>query len=211
MRLAIFGAAGGIGRHVVQAARAAGHELTLVTRDASQLEGVTPADRVLAGDVLDVALVAEAVEGSDAVINTLGPSSNSPAEVELTEEFTRKLIEAMDAARIRRLVTLSGAAVSVDGEHKGLGDRFASAVVRVLAGNVLRAKQREYELLAASRLEWVAVRPPRVTDDAPRGSYRTGELKVSPGSRIGKADLAAFMLEQLTDDTYLRQAPLIKY
>lgn len=211
MRLTIFGAAGGIGRHVVQAARSAGHDLTLVTRDASQLEGLAPADRVLEGDVLDAALVVEAVRGAEAVINTLGPSSNSPAEVELTEKFTRSLIEAMKAAGIRRLVTLSGAAVRVEGEHKGLGDRFASAVVHLFAGNVLRAKQREYELLAASPLEWVAVRPPRVTDDAARGSYRSGSLRVGPGSRIGKADLAAFMLQQLTDDEYLRQAPLIRY
>ena len=211
MRLTIFGAGGGIGRHVVQAARAAGHELTLVTRDASALEGVTAAERVLEGDVRDAALVAEAVEGAEAVINTLGPSSNSPAEVKLTEDFTRSLIAALEAARIRRLVTLSGAAVSVEGEPKGLGDRFASAVVRVFAGNVLRAKQREYELLAASALDWVAVRPPRVTDDAPRGDYRAGDVKVGPGSRIGKADLAAFMLEQVSDGQYVRQAPLIRY
>ncbi|HUG47400.1 MAG TPA: NAD(P)H-binding protein [Candidatus Limnocylindria bacterium] len=211
MRLTIFGAGGGIGRHVVQAARQAGHELTLVTRDASTLEGVTVSDRVLEGDVRDAALVGRAVAGAEAVVNTLGPTSNSADQVAVMEEFTRHVIAAMQASGVRRIVTLSGGAVSVAGQRKGLGDRFASAVVRLAASNVLRAKQREYDLLAASDLEWVAVRPPRVTDETPRGSYRAGDVALGPRSRIGKADLAAFMLEQLTGDAYLRQAPYISY
>ncbi|CAN5841096.1 NAD(P)H-binding protein [soil metagenome] len=211
MRVAIFGAGGGIGRHVVEQARAAGHELTLVTRDASTLQGSGPGVRVLEGDVRGAGLIAAAVDGVDAVINTLGPTSNTADQVELVESFTRSLVQSMQAARVQRLVTLSGAAVNLHGERKGAGDRFASAVVRIFASHVLRAKQREYEVLAESDLDWVAVRPPRVSDDPARGDYRVGDLALGPRSRIGKADLAAFILSQLTDDTYLRQAPRISY
>jgi putative NADH-flavin reductase len=210
MRIAIFGAGGGIGRHVVEQARAAGHELTLVTRDAATLSS-RPNEHVLQGDVRDTALISAAVEGVDAVVNTLGPTSNTADQVELVETFTRNLVEAMQVASVRRLVTLSGAAVKVPGEHKSPADRFASTVVRIFAGHVLRAKQREYEVLAESDLDWVAVRPPRVSDDPARGDYRAGDLAVGPRSRIGKADLAAFILGQLTDDAYLRQAPRISY
>lgn len=211
MRVTIFGAGGGIGRHVVEQARAAGHELTLVTRDASTLQASGPGVRVLEGDVRGAGLVAAAVDGVDAVINTLGPTSNTADQVELVESFTRSLVQSMQAARVRRLVTLSGAAVNLHGERKGTGDRLASAVVRIFASNVLRAKQREYEVIAESDLDWVAVRPPRVSDDPARGDYRVGDLALGPRSRIGKADLAAFIVSQLTDDTYLRKAPQISY
>jgi putative NADH-flavin reductase len=62
-------------------------------------------------------------------------------------------------------------------------------------------------------LDWVIVRPGQLTNGSKRGTYRTGN---DIGSyiltvKISRADVADFMLRQLTDNTYLGQTPSVAY
>lgn len=207
MRVLIFGASGAIGRHVREQARAADHELLLFARDPAQLEPLGLGETVVQGDMSDGVRVAEAVAGVDAVISALGPSSNSADQVVLFESFARTLIAAMKTHNVKRLVTISGGAASLPGERKPLRARVASAIVRMFVAHVVRAKQRELDIIAASDLDWIAPRPPRVIDGPRTGNYRVGDT--ARGIRISQGDLAHFMVAALTDDKYVGQAPFI--
>ncbi len=68
---------------------------------------------------------------------------------------------------------------------------------------------RQANLIRASDLDWVMVRAPRLTNKPRTGHYRAGYLKLGPKSNISRADVADFMLKQMTEDTYLKQAPMI--
>jgi putative NADH-flavin reductase len=66
-------------------------------------------------------------------------------------------------------------------------------------------------VVAQSSLDWILVRPGVLTDRPKRGAYRHG---VNVGSfiltgTISRADVADFMLKQLTNDQYLRRAAAI--
>jgi putative NADH-flavin reductase len=211
VKVTVFGARGGIGRHVRQQARAAGHELTLFARDPAGLEPIEDGERVVVGDIGDARLVEEAITGADAVISAVGPTANTPEQVELFEGFARSLVATMQRLGIRRLVTLSGAGVTAPGERKRFTDRLASAIVGRVVRHVVMAKQRELEIVAGSDLDWVAPRPPRVTEGELTRSYRVGQIGIGPRSSISQADLAHFMVAQLRDDEHLRQAPFISY
>ena len=93
------------------------------------------------------------------------------------------------------------------GERKRLGARLASGFVRLAVRHVVAAKQRELEIIAVSDLDWTAPRPPRVVEKPATGSYQVGDE--ARGMSISQGDLAAFMVDQLTDTRYLRQAPFI--
>ena len=74
-------------------------------------------------------------------------------------------------------------------------------------------KTRQERLIAASKMEWVIVRPGALTNGVRRGAYRHGR---NVGNfiwtvRISRADVADFMLNQLVDNTYLRAAPGVCY
>jgi putative NADH-flavin reductase len=72
-------------------------------------------------------------------------------------------------------------------------------------------KERQEELIQGSELDWIIVRPSLLTNDPHTGAYRVGsEVTHGIGAKLPRADLADFMLEQLTDDTYLRQATAIR-
>lgn len=207
MRVLVFGASGAIGSQVRERARAEGHSLVLFARDPARLEPLGAGEYVVRGDIADKAAVATAVRGVDAVISVLGPTSNSADQVALFEGFARTLVSAMAAERVRRLVAISGAACSLPAEQKRLGARLASAFVSLAVRNVVRAKQHELDVIAESGLDWIAPRPPRVVEGPASGSYRVGAD--ARGMRITQGDLADFIVRQLTDDTYLRQAPFV--
>ena len=70
MKLAVFGAAGRTGAEVLTQARAAGHEVTAVVRDAGRI--TDQAVTVAVADVHDQGQVTAAIAGMDAVISTIG-------------------------------------------------------------------------------------------------------------------------------------------
>ena len=207
MLVSVFGASGGIGGHVVAAALEAGHDVRAVTRSPRNDDGGGSRVTWIEGDLADVASIRAAVERSDAVLWAVGATRNTADQVPLFENATRALIAAMEELGVSRLVALSGAGITVDGERKPLGGRLMSAFVGLAARHVVAAKQREYDLIKQSRLDWVLVRPPRVVPGAATGQYAAGDaLK---GSHVTQGDLAAFMVAQLSDSTYLRRAPFV--
>ena len=64
-----------------------------------------------------------------------------------------------------------------------------------------------------SDLDWTIVRPAAFTDGELTGAYRHGfpPTKRDLSLKISRADVAGFMLDQLTDDTYLRKTPGLSY
>src|SRR4051794_30385030 len=80
MRLTIVAATGGIGRHLLGRALAAGHDVTVVVRNPDR---ITEPVRVVAADLADpdADLLAGAVKGADAVLSGLGARSNAEAGV----------------------------------------------------------------------------------------------------------------------------------
>lgn len=206
MRLAVIGATGGIGRHVVDRALADGHEVTALVRDPA---GLTTDDHVtpVVGDITDADAVAHAVEGVDGVIWAVGPTSNTSNQPAIFEAGARNLVAAMKRHSVRRVVALSGAGITLEGEHKPLGGRLISAVVGVLARHVVEAKRREYEVFTATDLDWTLVRPPRVVDGPPTGRILAGQRLA--GRSVTQADLAEFMVRELVEAHWVRQAPYV--
>jgi len=64
------------------------------------------------------------------------------------------------------------------------------------------------QLVLASDAIWVSVRPPRLTLAEKTGCIRSS-TKRPLGTALGRADLAGFMLEALSDAQLVRQAPLV--
>ena len=211
MKLTVLGGTGRIGRLVVDQALAAGFDVTVVVRDPLKLGPFAERVQVIRGSVSDPAAVRDGVAGADAVISALGPDGNTADQVVGLRDGMRTLIEAMRDIGVRSIVNLSGAAIDAPGDHKPIVDRFASRIVRLVSGRVVAAKQAEFDELLRSDLEWVAVRPPLVTDGPHTGRYRAGLDVLHPGARISRADIADFMLAQAAEPTFPQAAPFVCY
>ena len=203
MKLVVFGPTGKSGEQIVEQALSAGHEVTAFARQPAAVTIKHPNLKVVEGDALDGAKVSEAIAGQDAVLYAIGINRRSTMTV--CAESMRNIIAAMKEHGVRRLVVLSAYAAS---ETKDTA--LYSKMLRALIGKRVEDKDRMEELVRASNLDWVLVRPPLLTNGARRSRYRTGtDLPIKLFSSVSRADVAEFMLKQLTDDTYLRQAPTI--
>lgn len=207
MRITVFGATGKTGKLVVEQALAAKHEVVAFARTPARLGIQDSKLSILQGDVLDAVAVERAVAGSDAVISVLAPGSNA-AETVVTRG-TRNIVAAMQKHKVKRLIVSTGAGVPEPGDEPGIIDKVIVALLKRVNKNVYWDMVSTVELVRQSDRDWTIVRVPMLTGDPPAGNIRVGAVGRDIGTRIGRADMAAFMLKQLNDSTYARRAPAI--
>ena len=114
----------------------------------------------------------------------------------------------MNRQGARRLVCITGLGAGDSRGHGGFV--FDQLIFRLLLRKVYDDKNRQEDIVRASGLDWVLVRPMVLNDKPPHGQVRaTVDLTGINRGEIPRADVAAFVVEQLTSDEWLRKAPLI--
>jgi putative NADH-flavin reductase len=209
MKVLILGATGSIGRHLVPQTLALGHEVTALVRDPSKLEARSERLRVVAGDALDPVAVDAAVRGQEAVIFSLG-RSNHRAPTTMFSDAIRILIHAMETHGVRRLVCITGIGAGDSRGHGGF--LYDKIIFPWFTKETYADKDRQEALIRESSLDWIIVRPASFNNGPQRGNLRAvTDLKNVTIRSISRADAAAFVVEQLCSDRYLRKTPLVGY
>jgi uncharacterized protein YbjT (DUF2867 family) len=209
-KLTIVAATGGVGRHLLEQALGAGHEVTAVVRDPEKLPPTSARVAVVDLSAPDESALRHAVAGADAVLSALGPRSKREAGV--AWRGTAAIVEAMRVAGVRRIVAVSAAPVGTVASpdrphppHRDPGDRwFLGGVAYPILKRALRwvydDLARMEDVLHASGLEWTAARPVRLTNGGLTREYRRAYGRNLPGgTSISRADVAHYMLSALAD------------
>jgi putative NADH-flavin reductase len=205
LRVLIIGATGGTGRQLVQQALELGHEVTAFVRKPAKLKIQHPNLRVVKGNVRDYASVEAAMRGQNAVVSALG-HKRLFYPTKILSEGTRNILRAMKACNVPRFICESSLGV---GSAVGrLGLIFTFFVIPLILPFSFWDRVRQEKLIEESDTDWVIVRPAVLTNGAARGSYRHGPNlgNFILTRRISRADVADFMLKQLTDDDYIGTA-----
>lgn len=203
MKIVVFGSTGGTGAQVVEQALAAGHDVVAVARRPDALTTRHENLTVLQGDVLDPATLAGRLDGSEAVLSALGShSGREPTTV--YSQGMRNIRAAMGAAGVRRVVAISAVPVSAPSE-KSFVDRYLAHPLLGLffRGSYDDLRRMEADLQGATDVDWTVLRPPRLVDGPPTGTYRIAAGQQIAGARdIRRADLAAAMLDVVDDRSF---------
>lgn len=201
MKIAVLGASGRTGRLVVERALEKGHAVRALVRSPEKLKLTHERLDVVRGDATDREAVARVVEGTDAVVSALGPTSER-------KDVCSVATEHVIAASPRRYVVVSGAGLDVPGDRKDVPGKIISFLIRTISPALVRDKERELSLLQSSAVPFVLVRPPGLLDRPAKGRVRSS-LERAPGASIPRADLAAFLLECVEGDAFVRKAPFV--
>ena len=203
MHLLVFGATTGTGRVLVEQALEMGHEVTTFVRDPDVL-GIKHANLTLRiGNVSDYGSVEAAIRGKDVVLSA--SDANAPDGETTSAHGTRNIITAMEKLGVRRLISESSLGV---GDSKGqLGFLYNFLLIPFLLHKVFADKEVQEKHIRNSRLDWVIVRPAARTNGPQTGAYRTGVKDRSIRGKVSHADVADFMLKQISDDTYIKKTP----
>jgi putative NADH-flavin reductase len=221
MRLVIFGATGGTGRRLVERAIAEGHEVTAFVRNPSRMTARHQRLKIVAGDAFDLGPVEEAVAGKEAVISVLGsrrPSNplhpRSPGEPKGPASVgSENIVAAMKKHGLKRFVCQTAWGVGDSKEDPRIaGSFFMKVIVPPLLRDEYADKEAQERIIRESELEWVIVRPMILTNGPWTNDYRA-RVDLKPGRRpyISRADVADFLMRQLTDSTFVNKTPAIGY
>ena len=209
MNIVIFGASGGTGRELVRQALARGHAVRAFVRNPPALAMGHANLKIVKGDVMDYGSVEEAIKGTEAVLSALGVRALGKSRI--LSDGTKNIIRAMEKFGVKRFICESSLGV---GDSRGqVGFLFDYILVPLFLRNIFKDKEVQERCIQESRLDWIIVRPARLTDGPRTGVYRSG---FSAGERsikgkISRADVADFMLDQLTNDAYVRKTPGLSY
>lgn len=210
MEVAIFGATGRTGRLLVEGALSRGHDVTAFVRSPQKLGALRERVHVIQGDVLDGGAVSDAVDGRQAALVALA-ARGGKAESQVNALGTLNVIRSMQRYGARRLVVLSSSRTYPG--HDPNMSWFADRLVKPLFMRSMLADLRRAEVnVRQSELDWTLVRAAQLTDDPATGHYRSGPgFSLPNGTRMGRADAAAFMLDQLDLTDHIAHAVAIAY
>ncbi len=147
MKVLVLGASGFIGARVAAEAMAAGHQVRAGARDVVTARRRAPRLEWVRADfhaLTEPSAWRDLLQGVDAVINCVGVLQDAPGDSSRVAHVRapEALIEACEASGVRRMVLISAA-----GADEAAGTAYA------------RDKRLGEQMLAASSLDWVVVRP----------------------------------------------------
>ena len=210
MKVIIFGSTGGTGRQLVKQAFEQGHTVTAFARSPEKVTLKHENLQVVQGDVLDYPSVELAINGHDVVLCSLGlPAIMDKSN--LRASGTKNIIRAMEKTGVKRLVCQSS---------NGVGDTRANLpflykffIVPFMLRRVFADHEIQETYIKKSQLDWTIVRPVALTEGAHTGVYQHGYTAENKTVtyKISRADVADFMLRQLSDNRYLHKTPSISY
>jgi putative NADH-flavin reductase len=150
--------------------------------------------------------VEKACAGQEAALVALGAANPFRRTPSLTVGM-HNILMALEAANAQRFVYLSADTV----DRRRLNFLRGRIVVPLLLAATAADHELDEAMIRQSRLTWVIVRPPMLTNGPRTGRYRAGEDVRSRTMlpRISRRDVADFMLRQLIDNNFVRQAPTL--
>jgi uncharacterized protein YbjT (DUF2867 family) len=205
MKLAVFGANGPTGRLLTQQALDENQDVVAFTRRPDAFPIEHPHLEIVGGDVHDAAAVVGAIDGTDAVLSTLGvPFAKTPVTV--YSDGITNIVAGMRAAGIKRLACVTSSAVEPHPEPLG-GLIFQKVmqpyVVNKLGKTVYDDMRRLEAIVSDSDLAWTIVRPSGLFEAPAVSDYAVALDHI--GYRFtARIDLADCLLRQALDDTYVR-------
>lgn len=208
--IALLGATGLVGGHILRQALDQGYRIKALARTPAKLAEFKDRIEIVKGDARDRATIDALLQGSDVVLSALGPVRADGADAKtVSTTATGHIVALMPKHNIQRYILVSGAAVKIPGDQRN----FIGWLVRQLAllryPSTVKDKQAEYQVLAASAVNWVLVRCPIIKRQESRGKARASLKTVSSFSvRVG--EVVDFMLQQIESNQFLGKAPFLE-
>ncbi len=204
-KIAVIGGTGKAGKYLINQLVSQGFQVKVLVRNPDKLKPDHPFVEKVTGNAINYESVLSLFQGCDAVISTLGQTKG---ESPVFNQSARNIIQSMNSLNISRYIVITGLTIDTPFDKKSFRTRLLSKIMKISFPAIIADKQKEYSLLSESSLDWTIVRLPLIEQTDSKGTVKQS-LTDCPGKKISTTDLARFLIDQLSDDRYIRKAPFI--
>jgi putative NADH-flavin reductase len=211
MKIIIFGATGFSGQAILEEAIKQCHEVTILVRDASKIQSRYNNINIVEGNVLDPEVVASVLHHQEAVIQCLGVGGKGDGKpTTFISDATKIIVEEMEKQQIKRLIAMSNVGA---GNSLAFQPWFFTKIILPYFMKWLKViiddKNRMEPIIMNSELDWTIVRCPNIVDKTPKDNIHATLDGKGLKLAVTLDDMAEFIINQITDNAYSRQAPSI--
>lgn len=205
MKIVIFGANGKTGLQLVEQALAKGHQVFAYIRRPGSILIDNPKLKTVIGNLNEPLKMKDMISGADACISALGTGSLTKHSLEITNGI-KNIISIMEMTKVHRFIYLSS--LGANESRYLIPQPMRFFLTRILLRVPLADHNTNENNIMKSKLQWTIVRPGSLTDGLLTGKLKHGteKTKMKGGAAISRANVASFMIQQLTDTNYHQKA-----
>lgn len=209
MKLTIFGSTGPTGQELVKQGLTKEYAVSTLVR--RPLDNTDTRLTVVQGDLFDTETVKRVIRDSDAVLSVLGASPKlfGQKTTPIYSKSAAVLVKVMTELGVKRLIFCTSAGVEDDPGEIWLYKHILKPLVLQPSYDDMKLGEQR---IAQSDLDWTIVRPARLTNGALTTRFRVSKrFRPEGGTAISRADLASFMLNQVSSTEWVHQTPTLAY
>lgn len=205
LNIAVIGGTGKSGKFVVQQLLQQQFNLKLLLRNPGNFDIQNDNIEIQKGDARDFDSINCLLKGCQAVVSTLGQPKG---ESSIFSDSTRNVIKAMKENGLKRYIVTTGLSVNTPFDSKNEKVQFATSWMYDNYPETTKDKQREYEILSQSDLDWTMIRLPLIKETDEIFGYNVS-LNDCLGDSISAPDLGKFIAGEILNENYLRRSPFL--
>lgn len=203
--IAVFGGGGRTGKFLITQLIEKGYSIKVLLRNPETFQIKSPLIQIVQGDATNFTVVSSLIDGCQAVISTIGQRQGEPL---VAAQATMNILKAMIYFGIKRYILVAGVNIDTPFDNKGHETIIATNWMKANFPIIQEDRQKAYTLLVESDINWTLVRVPFINFN-----NGTGEVNVNLddclGNEIEAGNIAAFLIKQLSEETYFNKAPFI--
>lgn len=203
--IAVIGGTGKSGKYLVQSLLNKNYSIKLLLRNPENFTLENPLIEIIKGDARNYDSIDNLVKNCDVVISTLGQPAG---EESIFSDAAKNIIKAMNSNGIKRYIVTTGLNVNTPFDKKNEKVKMATDWMYQNYPKTTIDKQKEYELLVESNLDWTLVRLPFIVQTSESFKTETN-LEDCKGENISATDLGEFLISQIDDETFIKQSPFL--
>ncbi|RFZ83455.1 NAD-dependent epimerase/dehydratase family protein [Mucilaginibacter terrenus] len=209
MKIAVFGATGATGFELVKQALELHYEVYCLVRNKLAINHQHV--QVIYGSIDNLTDVEQSITGCEAVISVLGsaPKFFGDKSTDIYSKSASVIVKAMEGQKIKKLIFCTSAGVENDPTEIWFYKHFLKPFLLKKSYDDMAIAE---STIKASSLDWVLVRPSRLIDGVLTKKFRVSKrFRPEGGSKIARADLAFFLLDNIGNNKWVHQTPTLTY
>lgn len=204
-KVAVLGGGGRTGKYLVNQLLEKGFNIKVLLRNPESFTIQNSKIEIIEGDAINESAIKSLLEDCDAVVSTIG---QRPGEPMVASQATKNILKNMNDFDIQRYVLLAGINIDTPFDKKGEKTIAATNWMKANYPEIQKDRQFTYDLLTESSVDWTLVRVPFI-EFTNTISQVIVNLEDCPGDKISSFDIAGFMVQEMTEEKFVKKSPFI--